>query len=75
MKTFIIAALILINTNVFAQRQEAFFSSDSAGIKNIANLIIANTKNKYHLDRVSKNHEGSATSLAETLLGSKEQIM
>ena len=52
MKTFIIAALILINANVFAQRQETFFYSDSAGIKNIVNLIMENTKNKYHLDKV-----------------------
>jgi hypothetical protein len=52
MKTLIIAVLILITINAFAQKQEAFFSSDSAGIKSIVNLVMENTKNKYHLDRV-----------------------
>ena len=52
MKKLTLILTLIINTNVFAQRQEAFFSGDSAGIKNIANLIIANTKNKYHLDKV-----------------------
>ena len=44
--------LLVINVHAFAQSQEAFFSSDSAGIKNIATLIIENTKNKYHLEKV-----------------------
>ncbi len=52
MKTLIIAALVLINTNSFGQKEQAFFSSDSAGIKNMATLIMENTKNKYYFHKV-----------------------
>lgn len=52
MKTIPLLVLLMINLCAFAQKQEAFFYSDSAGIKNIATLIIENTKNKYHLDKV-----------------------
>ena len=52
MKKLILILVLIINTNVFAQRQGAFFYSDSAGIKNIVSLIMENTKNKYHLDKV-----------------------
>ena len=52
MKTFILAALILINTNVFGQKTEAFFSRDSSGIKSIVSLIMSGTKNEYHLDKL-----------------------
>lgn len=52
MKKLTLILMLVINTNVFAQRQQAFFCSDTANIKNITNLIIENTKNNYHLDRV-----------------------
>lgn len=48
----LLLTLIVINFDSFAQIQKTFFYSDSAGIKNIANLIIENSKNKYQLDRV-----------------------
>lgn len=52
MKKVILLLLLFVNVYAFAQKQEAFFCRDSANIKNIANLVIENTKNKYQLERV-----------------------
>jgi hypothetical protein len=57
MKKTILVLLLFINANTFAQKQEAFFCRDSANIKNIANLIIENTKNKYQLDKVISHRQ------------------
>ena len=54
MKKLLLLLFLVINVNAFAQ---TFFSSDSAGTKNIADLIIENTKNKYQLENVIARKE------------------
>jgi hypothetical protein len=52
MKKLFLFFAIIISLNAFAQKTEAFFSSDSSGIQNIVNRIMEHTANEYHLDKI-----------------------
>ena len=52
MKKILLLFTMLISLNAFAQKTEAFVSSDATGIKNIVSRIMEHTANEYHLDKV-----------------------
>ena len=51
MRKLTLILMLIINTNVFAQNEKAFFCKDSADAKKIAALIMENAANDYYLTK------------------------
>jgi hypothetical protein len=59
MKNLIIILLLIITASAFGQMEKTFSSKDSSDISRLINLVLKNSKNKYHLDNINTTHENA----------------
>jgi hypothetical protein len=59
MKNLIIIWLLLIYSSAIGQMEKTFSSKDSSDIPRLIDLILKNTKNRYHLNNINTTHENA----------------